>query len=45
MREEEGGVSVESDEGEGGEEGVWRVMKEREGGVSVESDEGGGGSE
>ena len=37
MREKEGGVSVESDEG------VWRVMKEREGGVSVESIEGGGG--
>ena len=36
---------MESDEGEGGEEGVWRVMKEREGGVSVESDEGEGGRE
>ena len=40
MREEEGGVSVESDEGEGGGEGVWRVMREKEGG-SVESIEGG----
>ena len=46
-------MSVESDEGEGGEEGVWRVMREREGGsvesdeggVSVESDEGEGGRE